>query len=277
MQISYLTKVSLTRVSIVGCFLLLQLGCGSNSQINQDSAPKHVKIDFASIPDAVPRHEPYAKYGNPETYEVFGKPYQTLKSNKNFTQRGIASWYGTKFHGRRTSSGETYNMYAMTAAHKTLPLPTYVRVKNLDNGRQITVKVNDRGPFHEGRIIDLSYVAANKLGIANAGTGRVEIETISFEQENDFAQANNAEPISNARMFVQVGAYSNQNNAENVQLKLAQVDIESNIKPVMINTQQRIYRVRIGPFNQKNAAQLVVENLHSMGLGEARIFLSNEY
>ena len=133
----------------------------------------------ADLPtDQVPRVEPLSKYGNPSSYVVFGKTYHTLPSSKGFVQRGIASWYGKKFHGRRTSSGETYDMYGMTAAHTQLPLPTYVQVTNLKNGKQVVLRVNDRGPFHGNRVIDLSYTAAIKLGIVKEGTGLVEVRAL---------------------------------------------------------------------------------------------------
>ncbi len=136
------------------------------------------KLDPNNIPDAVPGDEPRSRYGNPASYEVFGKRYYTLRSSKGYIERGIASWYGDPFHGERTSSGETYDMYRMTAAHKLLPLPTYVLVKNLENGRSATVKVNDRGPFKDNRIIDLSYAAALKLGVVGKGTAMVEIRAL---------------------------------------------------------------------------------------------------
>ncbi len=154
---------------------LLTAGCGLHG--TRDTAPA-INIDVSRIQDAVPVPVERSRYGNPESYVVHNKRYHVLDSSQGFAQKGIASWYGTKFHGRRTSSGEPYNMLAMTAAHKTLPLPTYVEVTNLDNKRKIIVKVNDRGPFKSGRIIDLSYVAAKKLGIAEKGTGRVSIRTI---------------------------------------------------------------------------------------------------
>ena len=128
-----------------------------------DGPPDDENIDLASIPDAIPRDEPYSRYGNPASYEALGKTYYVLPSAAGFTQTGRASWYGKQFHGRRTSSGEPYNMFKMTAAHKRLPIPSYVRVTNLDTGKQVIVRVNDRGPFHDGRIIDLSYVAARRL------------------------------------------------------------------------------------------------------------------
>jgi rare lipoprotein A len=141
--------------------------------------PPGTQLSAAQLKDPVPHDEPPSRYGNPVSYSVFGKRYTTMKSATGFQQRGLASWYGTKFHGRRTSSGEPYDMYAMTAAHKSLPLPTYVLVHNLDNNRTAIVRVNDRGPFHSGRIIDLSYAAAIKLGVAKTGVARVEIRSLS--------------------------------------------------------------------------------------------------
>ena len=135
--------------------------------------------DVACIPNAIPKPEPLSKYGNPATYEVFGKTYRVAKTAKHgSTQKGMASWYGTKFHGRRTSSGEPYDLYGMTGAHKHLPLPTYVCVKNLKNNREVIIKLNDRGPFVSDRIIDLSYAAAKKLGIYEVGTAPVSITVI---------------------------------------------------------------------------------------------------
>jgi len=138
--------------------------------------------DPSSIPDAVPKVEPKSKYGNPESYVVFGKRYHTKSSSHGYVAKGVASWYGPNFHGRKTSSGEPYDMYAMTAAHKTLPLPTYARVTNVRNGRSAVVKINDRGPFHGNRIIDLSYSAARKLGVVAKGTAMVEVKAIDPRQ-----------------------------------------------------------------------------------------------
>jgi rare lipoprotein A len=134
--------------------------------------------DYAEVPDAVPKAEPRSKYGNPDSYVVFGKRYRTKKSSAGHLERGLASWYGKKFHGRKTSNGERYDMYAMTAAHKSLPLPTYAKVTNLENGRTAVVRINDRGPFHGNRVIDLSYAAARKLGVVRKGTALVEVEAI---------------------------------------------------------------------------------------------------
>ena len=132
-------------------------------------------LSFAEIPDAIPQAEFKSRSGNPETYAIDGVTYRVLDTSDGYREEGLASWYGGYFHGRSTSSGDVYDMYLMTAAHKSLPLPTYVRVTNLGNGRSVVVRVNDRGPFVEDRIIDLSFTAATKLGMADTGTARVEV------------------------------------------------------------------------------------------------------
>src|SRR5690606_1564316 len=154
--------------------ILLLAACASNP----DGAPPPGSLDLDDIEEVAPRLEPRSRFGNPDSYTVFGKTYHVMDSATGYHERGIASWYGTKFHGRRTSSGEDYDMYKMTAAHKTLPLPTYVRVTNLDNGKSAIVRVNDRGPFHDNRIIDLSYAAAIKLGVNKTGTAHVDVVAI---------------------------------------------------------------------------------------------------
>jgi rare lipoprotein A len=138
--------------------------------------------DPAAIADAVPRDEPPSRYGNPAEYEVDGRTYRVLDTSEGYDEEGLASWYGSEFQGRRTSSGEPYDMYLMTAAHRTLPIPTYVEVTNLENGRRAVVRVNDRGPFHSDRIIDLSYAAARKLGIVGPGTARVRVRALEPTQ-----------------------------------------------------------------------------------------------
>ena len=153
--------------------LLVLLGATGCFRVNTPRAAR-----AALPPDAQPRQEYKSRQGNPAFYDEFGVRYRVLQTSKDYVQRGIASWYGHPFHGRTTSTGETYDMYAMTAAHKTLPLPTYVRVTDLDTGNRVVVRVNDRGPFVEGRVIDLSYIAAVKLGIADRGTARVEVRAL---------------------------------------------------------------------------------------------------
>lgn len=160
--------------------LVLLSSCGGNR--TKDGAPR----GRASIPDlpgdAQPRPEPRSRYGNGPAYEVFGKRYTVMDSSSGYAERGVASWYGKKFHGRLTSNREQYNMYAMTAAHKTLPLPTYVRVRNLRNNKSVVVRVNDRGPFVHNRIIDLSYAAALRLNMVGDGTSLVEVTAITFDE-----------------------------------------------------------------------------------------------
>ena len=153
--------------------------CSSLRKEPQDGSPTVVERPQTPPPEnQVPRIEPLSKYGNPKSYVVFGKTYNTLPSSRGFVQRGIASWYGKKFHGKLTSSREPYDMYGMTAAHTQLPLPTYVQVTNLKNGKQVILRVNDRGPFHANRVIDLSYSAAMKLDIVREGTGLVEVRAL---------------------------------------------------------------------------------------------------
>lgn len=161
---------------------LVVAGCasvpGPMSRPHSDGAPRNAPANLASLPDPIPRAELPSRYGNPASYVVHGKKYHTWDSADGYREEGIASWYGTKFHGRRTSSGEPFNMFTLTAAHRHLPVPTYVRVTNLDNQRSTIVRVNDRGPFHPNRIIDLSYAAAVKLGFEDHGTARVSVEAI---------------------------------------------------------------------------------------------------
>ncbi|MES1955355.1 septal ring lytic transglycosylase RlpA family protein [Salinisphaera hydrothermalis] len=173
---------------VVLCGLLALAGCASGPPAHKsrgggyyqnDGPPDDTHIDWSKVHDAVPKNVPPSKYGNPTSYTALGKRYYVLKSAKGFTQTGLASWYGRQFDGGRTSSGEPYNMFAMTAAHKRLPIPTWVRVTNLDNHKQVVVKINDRGPFHKGRIIDLSYVAARRLGIVGEGSAPVRIRTVT--------------------------------------------------------------------------------------------------
>ncbi|MHB1240174.1 MAG: septal ring lytic transglycosylase RlpA family protein [Gammaproteobacteria bacterium] len=155
---------------------LLLTGCGT-MPLRSDGGPSR-PVDVAAIPNAVPRVEPLSRFGNPSSYVVYGRRYYVMASSEGFVQRGIASWYGTKFYGRRTASGEPYNMYAMTAAHRTLPIPTFIRVTNLRNHRWVIVRVNDRGPFARNRILDLSWAAAAKLGMLGQGTAPVATRAI---------------------------------------------------------------------------------------------------
>jgi rare lipoprotein A len=167
------------RAAVVGAALLAACGSAPNKggYYKDDGPGANPPSNLTSIPNATPRSEPLHKYAN-RPYEVFGKKYVPLAKVQPFRQRGVASWYGKRFHGQKTASGEPYDMYAMTAAHPILPIPSYVRVTSVRTGKQVIVRINDRGPFHSGRIIDLSYAAANHLGLIGTGSGEVEVEAI---------------------------------------------------------------------------------------------------
>ncbi len=246
------------------CVLTLtQTGClRSNKQTTEtasakrryhlvhDEHPKQHEVpDLSKIPDAKPVPTKKSKIGNPKSYTVFRKKYDVLHSSKGYKEKGKASWYGKKFHGYKTSNGETYDMYSMSAAHKTLPLPTFVRVKNLENGRSIIVKVNDRGPFHDDRIIDLSYAAASKLGILAKGTGHVEIEAIDPE-------------IRQPKQYLQIAAFKNQANAKKLALQLQSISLDH---PVEIrqhkSNKNPLYLVHIGPIADESMVLQLREKL----------------
>jgi rare lipoprotein A len=279
--------------------LLLQ-GCGSNSprppQVVdpsrggisaadlppdwdiKDGTPPRL-LDPNAIADAVPRRDVVTKAGNKSPYTVLGETYNVMPSGRGFRQRGMASWYGTKFHGKKTSNGEDYDVYSMTAAHKTLPIPCYVRVTNLENGRKAVVRVNDRGPFLHNRIIDLSYAAATKLGYANKGTALLEIEYIDTGNPvTAFAAAPRPAPYAGpvkpvsqpapqpvsttAQRYLQAGAFGNYDSARQLAEKLQR---QLN-RPVFVNSKQpKVYRVHVGPIplQQVDAvrAQLAAVNI----------------
>jgi len=259
-------------------FLLLVTliaGCSSQGPVGTgDYAPANPK-DLSGVHNAVPRVEPRSRYGNPESYVVFGKRYYTKSSSVGYKERGIASWYGTKFHGRRTSSGEPYDLYKMTAAHKTLPLPTYAKVTNLRNGRTVIVKINDRGPFHANRIIDLSYAAAARLGILEYGTGLVEVVAIDPSKPAPPQPAPSRQAVTDhpATLYLQVGAFSNRDNAERLgkrlqSSKLGEIHIlEGN------STSGTVYRVRIGPLATVDDADRISNSLISLGISDTRVVI----
>lgn len=151
-------------------------------QTDRDGAPSDAPPNLAALPDPVPQIEPIKASGPNKPYVVLGQAYEPVAADVSWNERGVASWYGTKFHGRRTASGEMFSMYGLTAAHRTLPIPSYARVRNVRNGKETIVRVNDRGPFHSSRVIDLSYAAAVKLGIVSLGSAEVEIERLTFDQ-----------------------------------------------------------------------------------------------
>lgn len=232
--------------------------------IDQDTGPDHHR-DVSALPDPMVRDEPLSKYGNGPTYQVYGKTYTVMNSASGYVAEGIASWYGKKFHGHRTSSGETYDMYQLSAAHKTLPLPTWVRVTNLANGSSTVVRVNDRGPFHDQRLIDLSWAAAVKLGIDKTGTGRVRIEALSTAAapgtSTTVAAATPSPPPAAAGLYLQLGAFR---AAESAQQLLGEL-LQTQPWPVSIHQASDIFRVWIGPFGDESDRLRARDTLNGHG------------
>jgi rare lipoprotein A len=274
--------------------------------------------DVYQVPDAVPRDEPRSAFGNPPFYYVAGHRYVVLPSANGYVERGVASWYGTEFHGLRTSTGEPYDMFAMTAAHKTLPLPCYARVTNLSNGRSVVVRINDRGPFVANRIIDLSYSAAARLDIIRNGTGFVQVEVltpaaptlnasmpvnapaaqaviigVSSVPPVSVPQSNATPPVStppgtppasataassaaagtaapSSSFYIQVGAYSRQENASAAVNKLRAAGME-NVLTLAADTRQPLQRVRVGPIANVQQFDATIERLNALGFPNARL------
>lgn len=221
----------------------------------QDGPPLSIPPGLAHLPDPVPRQEPRATRGNPPTYTVFGRTYQVMDSAAGYYATGNASWYGRKFHGRLTSSGEPYDMFQLTAAHRSLPIPTYVRVTNLDNHRTTIVRVNDRGPFHSDRIIDLSYAAAVKLGFADQGTARVRVESVERAREPNFV--------------LQAGAFRDLNAADTLKDSLARLTGQPAY--VVRVSDDALYRVRLGPVAGRPEAQRLRELIVAASFDEPLI------
>jgi rare lipoprotein A len=218
--------------------------------------------DIESIPDAVPRIEPRSRGGNPPFYDVLGKRYYVLAAAEGHVERGVASWYGPGFHNARTSNGESYDMYAMTAAHKTLPLPCYARVTNLSNGRSVVVRINDRGPFVGNRIIDLSYTAAAKLDMLKAGTAFVEVRIITPQQS---AALDRSMQSPAADLYVQAGAFADPANARKLAAKLR----AAGIADVIVRSPpdgSRLHRVRVGPVTSVADFDRVASRLSALGV-----------
>jgi len=246
------------RLGLLIAISLVLVGCAREVV---DGAPLdgHA-FDVTQVIPAEPRLEPRSAYGNHSPYEVFGRRYEVKDSSEGYVERGIASWYGTLFHGRLTSSGEPYDLYQMTAAHKTLPLPTYVEVEHLGTGQIIVVRVNDRGPFVDDRIIDLSWAAAVKLGMDQAGLAPVEVRAISFDQP----QPRIARP-ARVPVMVQVAAFSDRERAEQTAGSLrAQLD-----RPVQVaharTRNGSLWRVQLGPLSDTELAIAIKAQIESLG------------
>ena len=251
--------------TLVATLVTLALaGCGV--VVERDGPGRAVPL--GNIDDAVPKDEPQSTYGNPDSYVVNGKRYYTLNSAAGFSERGIASWYGSKFHGRNTSSGEVYDMYKMTAAHKRVPLPTYVEVRNLENNRATIVKVNDRGPFHDNRVIDLSYAAALKLDFAEKGTMFVEIRAIDTSGGATAPLVAGAVPATatNAGIYLQVGAFKDRRNAVRLHQQVGKYVGESVHIREFAQADGALYCVQVGPIANVNVADTIVQALTHIGI-----------
>lgn len=290
-------------VGLAGCFSAPPRPASPNPvETPEPEAPPPAQ----TVPDVVPRKEPRSRTGNPPFYDVFGKRYYVLSSSVGYVERGVASWYGPGFHKVRTSIGETYDMYGMSAAHKTLPLPAYVRVTNLQNGRSVVVRVNDRGPFVGNRIIDLSYTAASKLDMLRNGTAMVEVRSLDgapalaapvtaadsaptaaplvtspleavSPASPDAAVAAAAAPVAQvavpAALFIQAGAFSDPKNAERLVAKLR----GGGYGKIFVRDNEiagrRMYRVRIGPVPSVAEFDRIVAALERVGIGDAHLAL----
>jgi rare lipoprotein A len=275
--------------ALVGTMLA---GCAAPPRRAVPSGPPPQQLpqppaDVTAVPDAVPRREARSSLGNPPFYSVAGRRYTLLASADGYVERGVASWYGPDFHGGRTATGELYDMYGMTAAHKTLPIPCYARVTNLSNGRSVIVRINDRGPFVADRLIDLSYTAAAKLDMIRNGTAFVQVQTIAEPQPADVAPGAIASPVlipppasppaqnmpgpqlAPAQFFIQVGAYGQAENARRAIQRLRDAGL-----PVLApgaDPGKPLQRVRVGPLSSVEEFDALMSRLNALGFSGARL------
>lgn len=264
------------RILLLGLSVWLSILAGCASRPGSDGPGAQVPSE-APV-DPIPREEPRSRYGNGPYYQVLGQRYQVMNTGTGYRERGVASWYGKKFHGKPTSSREPYDMYAMTAAHKTLPLPSYVRVTNLRNNKSVIVRVNDRGPFVSNRIIDLSYAAAERLDMIRDGTSLVEVAAIGYNELESGEPARQvrledpAETLSpDASIYLQVGAYGDEENAKRRFSMLR----DGGIGPAFVHEDAAasgaLYRVRIGPIADVTQYDSIVEQLQRLGISETHL------
>jgi rare lipoprotein A len=243
---------------------------------SDDGPPLTVPDNLAQVPDAQPRDEPFHKWAN-RPYTVFGQTYVPVVNKDRTKERGMASWYGRKFHGQKTASGETYDMFAMTAAHKTLPIPSYAKVTNVKNGLSVVVRVNDRGPFHAGRVIDLSYAAAVRIGIAAAGSGLVEVERVYAKDGEAPTLAATTPPTQAvvetpvvarepAGLWLQLGAFASADTAESFREHAAR-ELDWMKEPIVVQQREGLHRVRLGPYRTREEAQAIADKVRqSLGV-----------
>ena len=260
---------------------------GGRYSQDRDSTPTGPPPDVSKIPEPVPKVEPPSQYGNKSPYTVLGESYRVLPDARGYVERGLASWYGNKFHGFTTSTFEKYDMYSYSAAHKTLPLPSYARVTNLENGRSVIVRVNDRGPFVQNRIIDLSYVAAVKIGVWPKGTAMVEVRSIdpahpdSSEHPQQPAPAGRTtaaatpEKKPKPALYLQVGAYGDRSNAEHAAETVRSARL-GDVRVVAADVNGKtVQRVRVGPLKDADEADRLTPKIRALGLGEPRVAIED--
>ena len=284
------------QIRVVPCaaLALLLAGCGmftktpsppSGKYYADDGPPERVPDNLAQIPDATPRDDPFHRFAN-RPYTVFGQTYVPVVNRQPTRERGMASWYGRKFHGQKTASGETYDMFAMTAAHKTFPIPSYARVTNVKTRQSVVVRINDRGPFHSDRIIDLSYAAAARIGIVNAGSGLVEVERIipgpgvgdqaavAMPTPPPAQLATVETPMLSqeaAGIWLQLGAFSSAEAAESFRTKVAR-DLPWMLEPMTVSTRDGMHRVRLGPYRNSDEATAIGDKVRR-SLGVAPVLI----
>ena len=248
---------------------------------SNDGPPEKIPENLAQIPDAIPRDEPFHKFAN-RPYTVFGLTYVPVVDRQPTKERGIASWYGRMFHGRKTASGEVYDMFAMTASHKTFPIPSFARVTNVKTGQSVVVRVNDRGPFHADRVIDLSYAAAARIGIAQAGSGLVDVERLVVAPGTAEVIAATPQPPAQmaavetpvvaqeaSALWLQLGAFSSADNAEAFRERAA-ANLAWVLQPIDVTSRDGLYRVRLGPYRNREEAVAIADKVReSLGFAPA--------
>jgi rare lipoprotein A len=260
---------------------------GGRYSQDRDSTPTGPPPDVSKIPEPVPKAEPPSQYGNKSPYTVLGESYRVLPDARGYVERGLASWYGNKFHGFTTSTFEKYDMYSYSAAHKTLPLPSYARVTNLENGRSVIVRVNDRGPFVQNRIVDLSYVAAVKIGVWPKGTAMVEVRAIDPAHPESLQHPPASAPAGRTTaaatpekkpkpaLYLQVGAYGDRGNAEHAADAVRDARL-GDVRVVAADVNGKtVQRVRLGPLKDADEADRLAPKIRALGLGEPRVAIED--